>query len=216
MKLNFSLRNTFVISNLFRVIMLLSAGGSILEKNYLNVLTAMIAFGLSYLPYLLRKRRFLYLPVQFQVVITLFFFSSLYLGSIKGYYLRYWWWDIMLHTSSGFILGLVGFVLVYTLNSHKGKTVSLSPFFIAMFAFNFAITIGALWEIYEFTMDSVFGWSMQKSGLIDTMWDLIVDMIGAAVSAIYGYIYVKEHNRRKKSRKKHHDLLDEINEFENT
>jgi hypothetical protein len=53
------------------------------------------------------------------------------------------------------------------------------------------LSIGALWEIFEFLMDSLFGLNMQKSGLIDTMWDLIVDALGALVISILGYLYLK-------------------------
>lgn len=207
-----SLKLEILFANFFRVVMIGSIAVSVLEKNYLNVLTAVCALGLSYLPFILRRRRYLYLPVDFQVMIIVFFFASMYLGSIRGYYLKYWWWDIMVHTSSGFLLGLIGFLLVYTLNKHKGDTVSLSPFFVALFSFSFAITIGSIWEIYEFTMDSVFGFNMQKSGLVDTMWDMIVDMIGASLSSIYGYFHVKEHMRRSRIKKRNRkaDIIDEI------
>ena len=201
MKFRISLRTELIIANIFRVIMVFSALGSIFEQNYLNVLTAVVAFALSYL------------PVQFQVVITLFFFASLYLGSIKGFYYRYWWWDTLLHMTSGFILGLVGFLFVYTLNNYKREAFSLSPFFIAFFAFCFSMTVGAIWEIYEFTMDSLFGWDMQKSGLMDTMFDLMADMVGAACSSIYGYFFVSEHNKKSKKKNRPHDFIDKIKKF---
>ncbi|HDS03368.1 MAG TPA: hypothetical protein ENN72_06635 [Firmicutes bacterium] len=213
MSIRVSLRNGVIISNLFRLLMVFSAVGSIIENNYINVLTACVAFALSYLPSFLRKKRYLYLPVQFQIVLTLFFFASLYLGSIKGFYYRYWWWDTLLHTASGFMLGLVGFLLVYTLNSHKRKAFTLSPFFIVLFSFCFAMTIGTMWEIYEFSMDSLFGWDMQKSGLVDTMFDLIADMIGAATSSIYGYIYIREHHKNRNKKNRHHDIIDTIRQF---
>lgn len=61
----------------------------------------------------------------------------------------------------------------------------------------FALGVGALWEIFEFTMDSLFGMNMQKpmlgdpSGLTDTMWDLIVDATGALVISVLGWRYLK-------------------------
>jgi len=73
----------------------------------------------------------------------------------------------------------------------KEINLDLNPNFIALFAFMFAIGIGVLWEIFEFFMDQIFGMNMQKSGLIDTMWDLIVDVLGAAVISILGWGYIK-------------------------
>ncbi len=64
-------------------------------------------------------------------------------------------------------------------------------------AFLFALGVGTLWEIFEFTMDSLFGMNMQKpmlgdpSGLTDTMWDLIVDAVGALVISILGWRYLR-------------------------
>lgn len=104
----------------------------------------------------------------------------------------------MLHTTSGFVLGIVGFMFVYLLNKNYDTNVTLSPFFIALFAFCFAVMIGALWEIYEFGMDRIVGFNMQKfrgpgqDGLVDTMFDLIVDSIGALIVSVLGYLSSKE------------------------
>lgn len=67
----------------------------------------------------------------------------------------------------------------------------MRPRFVALFAFMFAVGMGALWEIFEFAMDQLFGMNMQKSGLIDTMWDLIVDTAGALVIALLGWVYLR-------------------------
>ncbi|MFT5142204.1 MAG: hypothetical protein ACI80V_001748 [Rhodothermales bacterium] len=66
----------------------------------------------------------------------------------------------------------------------------MSPEFVALFAFMFSVGCGALWEIFEFGMDATFEMNMQKSGLVDTMWDLIVDAIGAGAIAVMGYRYL--------------------------
>jgi hypothetical protein len=67
----------------------------------------------------------------------------------------------------------------------------LSPGFIALFAFMFAQGIGSLWEIFEFAMDSFFGLNMQKSGIVDTMWDLIVNGVSALTVSLLGYGYLQ-------------------------
>ncbi|MFO7809195.1 MAG: hypothetical protein R6V24_07590, partial [Guyparkeria sp.] len=121
----------------------------------------------------------------------------LFLGEVQGYYTRFWWWDLVLHTVSGFLLGIFGFLLVYILNEKKNLQFHMTPGFVAFFAFMFAVGVGALWEIFEFTMDQFAGTNMQKpmlgdpSGLTDTMLDLVVDTVGAAVIAVLGYGYLR-------------------------
>lgn len=141
------------------------------------------------------------IPSEFQVVALLFAFSALFLGEVHSYYDKIWWWDIALHASSGLLMGILGFLLVYVLNASEKIAFSMTPRFVAFFAFMFAVAVGALWEIFEFAMDSVFGTRMQKamlddpSGLTDTMWDMIVNTIGAAFISTFGWWYMKRDRR---------------------
>jgi len=115
----------------------------------------------------------------------------LFLGETRDYYDRFWWWDIALHATSGSLLGVLGVLLVYVLNEDPKINMRMKPGFVAVFAFTFAMAAGALWEIFEFGMDQLFGMNMQKSGLVDTMTDLIVDAAGALVVSLVGYFYMK-------------------------
>ncbi|MFD3155488.1 hypothetical protein ACFIJ5_01195 [Haloimpatiens sp. FM7330] len=180
-----------VLANTIRTLLVISMIISIVTHNYLNFFTALLTLCLTFLPFIIAKKNHIKLPPSFQIIILLFIFASQYLGEMKNYYLKFWWWDLMLHTLSGLILGFLGFLLVYILNKEEKVNVYLSPFFMALFAFTFAVSVGALWEIFEFSMDNIFGLNMQKSGLVDTMWDLIVDSIGAIVAAFSGYLYEK-------------------------
>lgn len=163
-------------------------------------LTAAITIGIiivTLVPFILRKFLRVFIPPEFVLLAIAFVFASLFLGEIRGYYTRFWWWDILLHSASGFLLGIVGFLLVYVLNETEDIDVHMKPGFVAIFSFMFAVGIGALWEIFEFSMDNFFGLDMQKemlgdpSGLTDTMWDLIVDTLGALVISVLGYGYIK-------------------------
>lgn len=177
------------VANIIRGLLILSAAFSLHTKNYLNFFTAVMTLWLTFLPFIIARKNHIKLPQSFQIVILLFIFGAQYLGELKDYYFRFWWWDKMLHTFSGIILGFIGYLLIYVLNNEKKVDVYLSPFFMVFFSFTFAVCVGALWEIFEFTMDNTFGLNMQKSGLVDTMWDLIVDCIGAFISAFCGYQY---------------------------
>ncbi len=141
------------------------------------------------------------IPAEFQVLALLFVFSALFLGEVRSYYDKIWWWDIALHSTSGLLMGILGFLLVYVLNASEKIAFSMTPRFVAFFAFMFAVAVGALWEIFEFSMDSILGIRMQKamfgdpSGLTDTMWDMIVNAIGAAFISTLGWWYMKRDRR---------------------
>lgn len=156
--------------------------------------------GVTLLPLVFERALHVYIPPQFQVLAIAFVFATLFLGEVRGFYTRYWWWDIVLHTSSGVLLGIVGFLLVHVLNEIEDVGLHLKPGFVAVFAFVFALAFGALWEVFEFAMDRTLGTTMQKpmagddSGLTDTMWDLIVDAAGALVISLLGWRYL---SRRK-------------------
>ena len=146
---------------------------------------------LTFLPTALSKRFAVYIPPEFELLAILFIFASLFLGEVRGYYIKFWWWDVLLHAGSGFLLGIMGFLLVYVLNQEENIQLHMRPGFVALFSFVFAMAIGAIWEIFEYAMDSSFGLNMQKRGLVDTMWDLIVDAVGALIIALLGYWYMK-------------------------
>lgn len=174
-----------------QVILLIAIFVALLETAWLTVFVAAGAFAVTLLPAFLRRNYRVYLPLEFDFILVAFIFASLFLGEIQSYYERFWWWDVVLHTSAGMAMGVIGFALVFILNRHSQTSVVLSPVFLALFSFCFAQAIGVLWEIFEFGMDSVFGMNMQKSGLVDTMWDLIVNTIGAALVSFAGYFYAK-------------------------
>jgi len=141
------------------------------------------------------------IPPEFQVLALLFVFAALFLGEVRSYYDRFWWWDIALHGTSGLLMGILGFLLIYVLNASRAIAFSMTPRFVAFFAFIFAVAVGGLWEIFEFAMDSFFGTVMQKpmlgdpSGLTDTMWDMIVNTIGAAIISTMGWWYMMRERR---------------------
>jgi hypothetical protein len=180
-------RLTFAI----RIILLVSAVVAALLGQWDTAVITVAIGAVTHLPAMISRRYDLTLPADFEFLAVLFVFGSLFLGEVRGYYTRFWWWDALLHTGAGFLLGILGFLLVYALNQRGLGNLQLKPAFIALFSFTFSLALGALWEIFEFAMDQVFGLNMQKSGLVDTMWDLIVNVIGAAVIALLGYGWLK-------------------------
>lgn len=173
------------------VVMLIGLAGAVYERQWFNAFLILCIILLTALPALLARKFAVRLPSEFHLLAVVFIFSALFLGDIRGYYDRFWWWDVLLHTSSGVLVGIAGFLLVFVLNRHEEITVHLKPGFVALFSFALAMTVGTVWEIFEFGMDNFFGLNMQRTGLVDTMWDLIVDAVGALVIALLGYFYIR-------------------------
>ncbi len=165
----------------------------ILRRDWENVVLTACVIVLTLVPAILWRRYRILIPPEFQVVAAVFVFLSIFLGSVRGYY-SYWWWDVVLHTSSGFLLGIVGFLCVFILNRTDRIPREMRPIFLCFFAVTFAVFLGVVWEIFEFACDRIApGMDMQsaKSGVRDTMHDLIVDTLGAIVVAVMGWAYLK-------------------------
>jgi uncharacterized membrane protein YjdF len=180
---------------LVELVVLLRAG------QWLNGLQVATIMGLTLAPVALGSRLPIKIPPEFQMLSIAFVFASLFLGEIQSYYELVWWWDVSLHATSGLLFGIVGFLLVYVLNENERIDISLRPRFVALFAFVFAIAVGALWEVFEYTMDQALGLQMQKprlgdpSGLTDAMWDLIFDTLGAFLISAFGWWYMIREQR---------------------
>ena len=150
---------------------------------------SLATLALAIAPVALASRFEIALPLPFVVATTLFVFASIFMGEAFDFYERVWWWDLALHGSSAVGFGMIGFLFVFML--FEGDRFAAPPSAMAFIAFCFAISVGVMWEIFEYTMDQTFGLNMQKSGLDDTMGDLMIDALGAGLAALSGYLYVK-------------------------
>jgi hypothetical protein len=176
-------------------IMLIGVAVSAYLQNWLNVFLIAGIVLLSVLPAVLGQRLEIHIPKEFELVTVVFVFASLFLGEIAQFYARLWWWDLLLHGASAMLLGILAFLLVYVLNQQKRIDLHMKPAFVALFSFTFAISIGSLWEVFEFTMDRTLGLNMQKSGLRDTMTDLMVNAGGALIVSLAGYTHMRAGTR---------------------
>lgn len=177
------------LSRVLQFAILLVFVGALWERHWLVAFTAVVVLALTFLPALIEHQFSVHLPVEFTLATSVFLYASFGLGEVRGFYLRYWWWDILLHSVSALVMGLIGFLMVYVFYStHR---IRMAPLYVAITSFGFAVTVGTLWEIFEFLMDWFFGFNMQKSGLVDTMTDLMVDAGGALLAAVLGYRYTR-------------------------
>jgi len=179
------------ISLLLKIILAVGAVLEAIQGNWLNAVATTGVIIAAFFPMLVGYRFHVRIPPEFELLAVIFVYASLYLGDLHGYYLKYWWWDILLHTGSGLILGIFGFLLVYVINEHEDLEMHMKPSFVGLFAFMFALGMGCIWEIFEFALDQYMGTETQNGSLVDTMSDLIVDGIGAFIISVLGYSYLR-------------------------
>ena len=191
----------------------LAEEGERLRSDYVLMLVQ-CALGLvvMFLPSMLERRFHIALPNYMCVMYLIFLYCAIYLGEVRSFYYLIPHWDTFLHAMSAMMLGALGFSLVSILNDHPGTHVNLSPRFVALFAFCFAVTVGVLWEIYEFSFDGLLHMNMQKfrledgtaligrAALADTMEDLITDALGALLVSVVGGIALGRESARRASR----------------
>lgn len=220
----------------------------ILRADYYSVFLCVLTLLLFNIPLLLRKWLHVELPKELEAIILLFIFSAEILGEIGSFYTHIPWWDTMLHTLNGFLMAAIGFALIDILNNSPKFHISLSPLFVAFVAFCFSMTVGVVWEFFEFFMDFFTLTDMQKDrmvvdissvllnpsglndpivlkeiestvvtmkdgstyliqggyldiGIIDTMKDLFVNLVGAVVFSFIGYFYIVGRNKGVFARK---------------
>lgn len=231
-------KSSFIVFYILRALVLVSLVRQLMLGSYESAFFCILTFLLLYIPSWVQVRLHIELPPTLEIIILCFIFAAEILGEVNAFYVRIPGWDTMLHTLNGFLAAAVGFSLVMLLNDDERLTFDLSPLFLALVAFCFSMTIGVLWEFFEFFMDLFFHSDMQKDtvihaiytvtldptlsntavavpdirevavngqelglggyldiGLIDTMKDLLVNFIGAAVFSVIGFFYAASKGR---------------------
>ena len=180
-------KKVFAFYMILHTMVVLTGIRCFLTQNYENVLVCILALILFLAPAFIEERMDISIPPLFQIIIFFFIFAAEILGEVNHYYVKIPGWDTMLHTMNGFLCATVGFSLVYLLN-RGSKNVNLSPFYLTLVAFCFSMTSGVLWEFFEFAMDQIFYLDI---GIIDTMKDLLVNLVGAIVFSFIGYFTLR-------------------------
>lgn len=203
---------SLLLSIVFIIIKMIQAPSGIADEAYervrsdyvLSLLQCILGLIVMFIPAFVEHKFYIDIPNKMEVAYFVFIYCAIYLGEVRNFYHLIPHWDTILHAISGAMLGALGFTLVSFLNDMEILDTHLSPFFITLFAFCFALAAGAVWEIYEFLADNVLGTNMQRfmtldgtilvgqAALRDTMKDLIVDAISALAVTIIGYYTIKK------------------------
>ena len=162
----YSHQGTVITFIILRVLVVLTGVLSFLRGDYESVFISAIVFFLLLLPSIISRKLRIELPSTLEIVLLCFIFASTILGEINKFYVRVPHWDTVLHTINGFCFAAIGFSLVDILNRHERVSLRLSPLFMAIVAFCFSMTIGILWEFYEYAGDRLFVLDMQKDTVI--------------------------------------------------
>lgn len=186
----FSIR-AFFAALFFEALIIYTGVKNYLDGQYDTIKISIAAVFFIAVPFLLThaaNRKKVILPPGFQMVLSLFIFSSLYLGEINKFYSKFWWFDLFLHFVSGWY-AVVSFLFLMKTSIKKEHGISNRrfEFFKSISAFSFSVSLGTLWEMYEFSGDYLFGTEMVKGGLDDTATDLLIMIAAAAVTSIYHY-----------------------------
>lgn len=227
-------KSAFIVYSLLRLMVIGMMILQIFNRNFQNVFLCILTLILFIMPSVVQATFKVEFPTLLEIIILLFIFAAEILGEISAFYIKFPYWDTILHTLNGFLCAAIGFSLVEIMNDNKKLRFELSPLFMAVVAFCFSMTIGVAWEIFEFLMDTFYHLDMQKDtviqsiytvtldpladnncvaitgitdvvvngkelglggyldiGLLDTMYDLIVNFVGAFVFSVLGYGYVK-------------------------
>ena len=205
---------SFLVPIVYLILRLIFGGGSSNEAGYhsdsdylLMLMQCILGLVTIHLPSILERRLRFELPGLLYGFYIVFLYCAIFLGEVRSFYYLFPRWDSILHFFSSLMTGFFGLMVVTILNRDRHVSMNLSPLFVCLFAFCFSVTIGSLWEIYEFIGDGLLGLNMQKfmtaqgellvghNALRDTMKDIIVDVLGALLASVIGMISIRRGTR---------------------
>ena len=174
-------KKTFTLFVILRALVIAVMVAQIFNKNYENVFLCLLTLVLFMVPSFIQRNFHIEIPDTLEIIILLFIFAAEILGEISEYYIHFKHWDTMLHTLNGFLAAAIGFSMVDILNKNEKFKFMLSPFFLSVVAFCFSMTIGVLWEFYEFGVDLFLGFDTQKDTVLTSINSVLLNPDGINV-----------------------------------
>ena len=165
----------FTVYIILRLIVVAILVSSILRGEYENAAICLLVLFLFLLPLFVQRNFGIELPSTLEIIILVFIFASEILGELGCFFINVPNWDSILHTTTGFLCAAFGFALIDILNRNDKIKFQLSPIYVALVAFCFSMTIGVLWEFFEFSVDRLFHMDMQKDTIVHTISSVMLD-----------------------------------------
>ncbi len=160
---------TLILYLILRILVIAAMIIEFFERDYYGVFLCVLTLILFLIPFIVDKHLNIKLPTLLECLIFIFIFSAEILGEVSNFYLRFPYWDSILHTLNGFIMAGIGLAMIDILNQSPSLRFNMSPIFVALVAFCFSMTIGVLWEFFEYGMDRVTQTDMQKDTICQTL-----------------------------------------------
>ncbi len=162
-------RKTLIVYLVLRALVIGILVRFIFQGNYESAFTCVLTLVLMLLPSFVSRTFHVYLPTALEIIVLIFIFCAEILGELASFYIAFPFWDSVLHCVNGFLFAAVGFAMVDFFNRNERFSLKLSPVFVAVVAFCFSMTIGVLWEFFEFGGDRVFNFDLQKDYVVHTI-----------------------------------------------
>lgn len=166
---------SFVTYCVLRIMVILAMIRQIINQNYENVFLCALTLVLLLIPGILRSTFKLKFPTPLEITMLVFIFAAEILGELEAFYIKFHHWDTLLHTANGFLCAAAGFSLIDILNNSRKFHMNLSPLFAAIVAFCVSMTVGVIWEFFEFSADVILGTDMQKDTVITHFSSTYID-----------------------------------------
>lgn len=171
-------RSSFIVFSILRFLVIVCLVRQAFLHNYEGLFLSILTLLLLYIPSWIQVKLRIEIPTGLEIAILCFIFAAEILGEINAFYIMIPGWDTILHTLNGFLCAAIGFSLVRLLNNDERLTFELSPFFLALVAFCFSMTVGVIWEFFECAMDQFLRLDMQKNTIIHAVSSVMLDQAG--------------------------------------
>lgn len=168
-------KTTLTVYVVLRALIIFVMVRALLRREYQSMALCGLSLFLMILPSIVSRRLKVVLPSTLEIIILLFIFAAEILGEINSFYMRVPHWDTMLHTINGFLCAAIGFCLVDMMNREERFSFKLSPLYLAIVSFCFSMTVGVIWEFFEFGADQLMGLDMQKDAVIHAIDSVMLD-----------------------------------------
>ena len=160
-------KSTITVYLILRLLVIICMVAQAMHKNWENVFLCVLTLVMFTVPTIIENKLKIDFPSTLEIIVYLFIFSAEILGEIQNFYGIFKTWDTMLHTLNGFLCAAVGFSLIDIINREERFKIKLSPLFLSLVAFCFSMTVGVMWEFFEFTADRYLSLDMQKDRVVE-------------------------------------------------
>jgi len=133
-----------------------------------------------FVPQIIKSKYDIKFPKIFEWSLLIFVIITLLLGSIGG---------IIVPIFFGIFVSFIGFMILAIL--YSANQIKKNYFLIILFSFNFSVVFGVAIELAKYYLKLILKYPLSTSNLAYSMQTLTFVVIGAAISSLIGYLYMR-------------------------